>query len=199
MVGLALEFLPLPPAYRLTKRSGFRERDGPTNPSAEMSVWRGVLAGLVGGVIAAGAMSLVHKGLTGIGADAKQQKPWPDQPQEEDATVKVADRIARWILHRPLSEDQKPLAGNLVHYAFGASVGALYGGVADVVPRVTTATGLPFGVAVWLGAHVITVPALGLAEPPTRRRLSEEGLEFVLHLVYGAVTELVRRLARRVL
>lgn len=164
-----------------------------------MSVWRGVIAGLVGGVIAAGAMSVVHKGLTGISAGARQQKPPADQHQDEDATVKVADGIARWLLHRPLPEDKKPLAGNLVHYAFGASVGALYGGVAAVVPRVTTAVGLPFGVAVWLGAHVITVPALGLAEPPTRRPRSKEGLEFVLHLVYGAVTELVRRLARRAL
>jgi putative membrane protein len=98
-----------------------------------------------------------------------------------------------------LPENKKPLAGNVVHYAFGASVGALYGGVAAVVPRVTTAVGLSFGVAVWLGAHVILVPALGLAEPPTRRPLSKEGLEFLLHLVYGAVTEIVRRLVRPVL
>jgi uncharacterized membrane protein YagU involved in acid resistance len=161
-----------------------------------MSVWGGVIAGIVGGVIAAGAMSVVHKG---ISAGARQQKPPPDQHQDEDATVKVAEGIARRLFHRPLPEDKKPLAGNLVHYAFGAGVGALYGGFAAVVPRVTTAVGLPFGVAVWLGAHVITVPALGLAEPPTRRPLSKEGPEFVLHLVYGTVTELVRRLVRRAL
>jgi putative membrane protein len=165
-----------------------------------MSVWRGVIAGVVGGVIAAGAMSVVHKGLAGMSTGAPpQQTPPVQQPQDEDATVKVADGIARWLFHRPLAEDKKPLAGNLVHYAFGGGVGAIYGGVAAVVPRVTTAVGLPFGVAVWLGAHVITVPALGLAEPPTRRPLSKEGLEFLLHLVYGAVTELVRRLVRRAL
>jgi uncharacterized membrane protein YagU involved in acid resistance len=164
-----------------------------------MGIWRGVIAGLVGGVIAAGAMSLVHQSLAGISAGAPQPKPPPDQPQEEDATVKVADGIARRLLHRPLPEDKKPLASNLVHYAFGASVGALYGGVAAVVPRVTTAVGLPFGVAVWLGAHVVAVPALGLAEPPTRRPVSKEGQEFVLHLVYGAVTEIVRALIRKVL
>ena len=159
-------------------------------------MWRGVVAGLVGGVIAAGAMSVAHKmagSLTGAA-----QKPPPDQREEEDSTVKVADGMARWILQRPLTENEKPLASNLVHYAFGASVGALYGGVATFVPRVTAGVGLPFGVAVWLGAHVIAVPALGLAEPPTRRPRSEEGLEFALHLVYGVVTELVRRLVGRV-
>jgi uncharacterized membrane protein YagU involved in acid resistance len=163
-----------------------------------MRIWRGVMAGLVGGVVAAGAMSVVHKSLAGISAGGRQQKPSPEQHQDEDATVKVADGIARWFLHSPLPEDKKPLAGNLVHYAFGASVGALYGAGAAVVPSVTTAVGLPFGVAVWLGAHVITVPALGLAEPPTHRPRSKEALELVLHLVYGAVTELVRRLARPV-
>ena len=185
--------------YQLPKRSGVRERDGPTNPSEHMRIWRGVIAGLVGGVIAAGAMSIVHKSVTGIIGDAPQQKPRPDQQQDEDATVKVADGIARWLFHRPLPENKKPLAGNLVHYAFGGSIGALYGGVATIAPRVTAAVGLPFGIAVWLGAHVITVPALGLAEPPTRQPPSKEGLEFVLHLVYGAVTELVRRLAHRAL
>jgi len=164
-----------------------------------MRAWRGVIAGLVGGLVAAGAMSIVHKSLAGISAGARQHTPPTNQHQNEDATVKVAGGFARWLLHHPLPEDTKPLAGNLVHYAFGASVGALYGGVAAVTPRVTTAAGLPFGVAVWLGAHVITVPALGLAEPPTRQPPSKEGLEFVLHLIYGAVTELMRRLAHLVL
>jgi len=158
-----------------------------------------MLTGLVGGVIDASAMSIHHKSLAGIGIRSPQQKPAPDSHQDEDVTVKVADGIVRWLLHRPLSEDKKPLAGNLVHYAFGGSIGAIYGGVAVVAPRVTAAVGLPFGVAVWLGAHVITVPALGLAEPPTRQPRSKEGLELALHLVYGAVTELVRRLAHRVL
>jgi uncharacterized membrane protein YagU involved in acid resistance len=164
-----------------------------------MNVWRGVLAGIVGGVIAAGAMSLVHHGVAAINTRSREQPPPADQAQGEDATVKVADAISRRLLHRPVPEDKKPLAGNLVHYAFGAGVGALYGGVAAVVPGVTTGFGLPFGAAVWLGAHVITVPALGLAEPPTRRPFAKEALEFVLHLLYGAVTEGARRLVRRVL
>ena len=99
----------------------------------------------------------------------------------------------------PLPEDKKPLAGTIVHYAFGAGVGGLYGGLATVVPRLTVGLGLPFGVAVWLGAHVIMVPALGLAAPPLREPPLKEAFEFVLHLVYGAVTEGARRLIRQAL
>lgn len=164
-----------------------------------MGIWRGMIAGLVGGVIAAGAMSVVHKGLVGIMSPLWPPAPAAHQPQDEDATVKVAGRITRWVLRRPLPENRKPVAGHVVHYAFGAAVGALYGGVASVAPRVTAALGLPFGVAVWLGAHVIMVPALGLAAPLTRQPPSKEAIEFVLHLVYGAVTEVVRRSVLRVL
>jgi putative membrane protein len=76
-------------------------------------------------------------------------------------------------------------------------VGALYGAAAAIVPVVAVAVGVPFGAAVWLGAHVIAVPAIGLAEPPTHRPLGKEAEELGLHLVYGSVTGLVRRLLRR--
>jgi putative membrane protein len=154
-----------------------------------MAILRGIVAGLVAGIVGAGAMSIAHKAFPAAA----------EQEQGEDSTVKVADSLTRRLLGRPLPDDKKPLAGNIVHYAFGAGVGALYGGLAAVVPRVTVALGLPFGVAVWLGAHVIMVPALGLAAPPTRQPLSKEALELALHLVYGAVTELGRRLIRQTL
>ena len=162
-----------------------------------MAILRGIVAGLVAGAVGAGAMSLVHKGLTAVTSGARPPTAAAQQQQDEDPTVKVADAITRPLRHRPLAEDEKPLAGNLVHYGFGAGVGGLYGGLAAVMPRVTAALGLPFGGAVWLGAHVIMVPALRLAPPPTRQPLTKEAVELVLHLVYGAVTELGRRLIRR--
>jgi putative membrane protein len=75
-------------------------------------------------------------------------------------------------------------------------VGAVYGAAAEIIPMVSRGFGLPFGAAVRLGAHVVAVPALGLTESPVRRPVAEEAKEFGLHLVYGSVTELVRRLLR---
>ena len=164
-----------------------------------MGAWRGTIAGLAGGVIAAGAMSLAHKGVGGFIAGTSPPAPGGEVQASEDATVKVADGLTGWLVNRPLPEDRKPLAASIVHYAFGAGVGGFYGGVAEAWPRVTMLLGLPFGVGVWLGAHVIAVPALGLAAPPTRQPSSKEALELFLHLVYGAVTEGVRRLVRRAL
>lgn len=161
-----------------------------------MAILRGILAGLIAGAVGAGAMSLVHKGLSAATSASRPPTAAAQQERDEDPTVKVADAITRPLLHRPLPEDKKPLAGNLVHYAFGAGVGGLYGALATIMPRVTVARGLPFGVVVWLAAHVIMVPALGLAPPLTRQPSLKEASELVLHLVYGAVTELGRRVMR---
>jgi putative membrane protein len=138
------------------------------------SIWRGALAGFVGGLLAAGAMSLAH-----------QMLPKPDAPADEgeDATVKTADAVLRGVVKRPLPEAAKPAASQIVHYAFGGSMGAMYGAVAELVPRVSTGLGVPFGLAVWLGAHAITVPALGLADSPARRPLANEAPELGLHVV----------------
>jgi putative membrane protein len=147
---------------------------------------RGALVGLLGGLLAAGAMSLMHRML----ADG-DRGGIPSTPPE-DPTVKVATRLVGYRL----DEAEKAPAGSVVHYAFGAVVGAVYGAAAEIIPMVSRAFGLPFGAAVWLGAHVVAVPALGLAEFPVRRPVAEEAEEFGLHLVYGSVTELVRRLLR---
>jgi putative membrane protein len=155
---------------------------------------RGAGAGFVGGLVAAGAMSVAHALNAALAAEPEDAAA-PQGSKEEDATVKVA-AVVTGLAGRQLEEAAKPMAGTLVHYAFGGLVGAAYGVAAEVVPTVTAAVGLSFGVAVWLGAHVVTVPALGLAEPPTRRPVRKEAEEFGLHLVYGVTTELVRRLLR---
>lgn len=86
-----------------------------------------------------------------------------------------------------------------MHYAFGSSVAAVYGAAAEYASAVTKGLGLPFGAAVWLGAHAITVPALGLSPPVTQSTPSAEIAEFLAHLLYGGVTELVRSRFRRFL
>ena len=149
---------------------------------------RGAAAGLVGGLLAAGAMSLTHTVLSDRDPAGGQSKP-------DDATVKVAAAATSLVGYR-LGQAEKAPAGSVVHYAFGAVVGAVYGAAAEIVPMVSRVFGLPFGAAVWLGAHVVAVPALGLAGSPVRQPATKEAEEFGLHLVYGTITELVRRLLR---
>jgi putative membrane protein len=153
-----------------------------------------VVGGLLGGLIGAGVMSAGHAVLTTMAG----RDPAPAATQEEDATVKVADHLSRTVRGRPLDPSEKPAAGHVVHYGFGAVMGLLYGAAAVAVPAVTVGAGTGFGVAVWLGAHAIVVPALGLARSPLQQPLSKEAIELILHIAYGLTVGLGRRGAVRI-
>jgi|ERR1051326_8676666 uncharacterized membrane protein YagU involved in acid resistance len=152
------------------------------------SLWKGFLAGAIGGLAASFAMSQFH-------ALVQKEEP-PTQTSGEDSTVKVASAVSRAMFHHELTPQEKKVAQPAVHYSFGTSVGAIYGTAVEFVPLLRTGWGLPFGTAVWLGAHVITVPALGFSEPVTQSTPAKEAAEFGAHLVYGAVAEGIRRLLR---
>lgn len=131
------------------------------------------------------AMSLFHQSLA---------PPPSKEEQRADSTVKTAGAIYRKVTGHDLADSQKDLAGPLVHYSFGALLGAVYGAAQ---PAASMGYGLPFGAAVWLGAHEIAVPSLGLAPPPTQEPLSSHATELAGHLIYGATVWAVWRVLRR--
>ncbi len=153
------------------------------------SSWKGFTVGALGGLAASFAMGQFHQLFYKAEASSL--------PAEEDSTVKAAAAISRSIFHHKLTPEQKKIAGPAMHYGFGASVAALYGVAAEFNPLVRAGWGIPFGAAVWLGAHVIAVPALGMSAPISKSTTRQEATELGAHLVYGAVVEGVRRLLRR--
>ena len=112
---------------------------------------RGLLAGALGGLIACFAMSQFHSFF--------QKAESPAEDEQEDSTVKTASAVSQKIFHHELTPHQKKIAGPAVHYGFGVSIASCYGATVEVLPILRTGLGMPFGAAVWLGAHVITVPA----------------------------------------
>jgi putative membrane protein len=157
------------------------------------AIWKGLLAGFAGGLAASWAMGQTN------GLLLKLMRNKPMQQEGEDSTEKTAKAVSRGLLGRELTEDQAKAAGPVVHYVFGSSAAALYGAATEYAPAATAGFGLPFGAAVWLGAHVIAVPALGLSPPVTQSPPSTEVAELLAHLLYGGVTELVRSRVRRLL
>ena len=153
------------------------------------SVFASLIGGLLGGLIGAGVMSAGHALITRVAGDSPA--PPANSDQDEDSTVKVAQHLSRVVRGRPLSDHEKPMAGHLVHYGFGTSMGLLYGAAAAVLPAVRFGAGTAYGAAVWLGAHAIVVPALGLARSPLSEPLTKEARELALHLAYGLAVGLV--------
>jgi putative membrane protein len=121
------------------------------------------------------------------------------QKEEEPATVKAADAISRELFDHRLTKSERRVAGPVMHYAFAANTGMIYGALAELTPLATTGFGMPFGAAVWAVADEAVVPALGLSKPPTEYPLSNHLYSLASHLVYGASTEAARRLTRRLL
>lgn len=194
----------------MTEKSGNREPN----------VLKGALAGFIGGLVASWTMNqfqaALGKLMEGVEKAHGAQSLKPDEggpgnslqtnreseedgEEEEDATEKVADAISENIFGHELEEDEKETAGAAVHYAFGASMGGVYGIAAEVVPEVCAGLGLPFGAVFWLTADEMVVPLLGLAKPPTEYPLSTHAYSLASHLVYGLTAELVRKSVRQVM
>jgi putative membrane protein len=186
-----------------------------THHRDERDVLKGIVAGLIGGLVASCSMNRFQAAWTRLaegfekphGAQSMQpsagektgQRPSQNQEDQDDATVEAAKIISESIFGHELEESEKKPAGAAVHYAFGTATGGLYGAIAEVTPEVTTGAGLPFGAIFWVVADETAVPLLGLSKGPTEYSLSTHVYAFVSHLVYGLSAELTRRTVRSML
>jgi putative membrane protein len=192
---------------------------GRESGNRETDVLKGAIAGFIGGLVASWTMNQFQAALSKVmegiekphgaqslkpeggqeGVEEMKRRPEEDSEEQEDATEKVADAISENIFGHELEKDEKELAGAVVHYAFGAAMGGVYGIAAEVVPEVSTGLGAPFGAVFWMTADEMAVPLLGLAKPPTEYPLSTHVYALASHLVYGLTAEVVRRAVRSAL
>jgi Protein of unknown function (DUF1440) len=186
------------------------------------NVWKGLAAGLVGGLVASWTMnrfqdvwSKLAKGIEswqdnqfqdvwcefaeGLersrGSQVSQQGPKPDV--QDDTTVRAASAVAQSLFNHTLTQSEKKIAGPAVHYILGTGVGGLYGAAAEIAPKVTAGTGLPFGAVFWLVVDEGAVPLLRLSEGPKAYPLSTHAYALSSHFVYGLTAEVVRRALRK--
>ena len=164
---------------------------------------RGVLAGVLGGLAASWVMNEFSAGPGKKLTKAVQSKDEKDQSEAEpngrekqDSTMKTADTLATAVTGEHLTQEQQETGGPMVHYAFGAAMGGLYGGLAEYSGAMRSGFGTTFATALFTGADLFAIPALKLSGPPTEQTASSLATPYAAHLVYGVTTELVRRLVR---
>ena len=165
---------------------------------------RGVLAGVAGGLVASWVM---NQWSAGPGSALSERLETPEDKEQlsagsdgEDATMKAADKLtalAKGGQH--LTHEERADGGPVVHYAFGALMGGLYGGLAEYSSLVRSGFGTTFATALFVGGDLLAVPNLGLSKPLSEYPASSYANPLTAHIVYGATTELVRRLIRRIL
>jgi putative membrane protein len=171
------------------------------NQQRNRSAWKGLVAGVIGGVIASWAMDrFQYWWLSFGGGDVRQlqQTQREEGNQEEPATVKSASAISEGVFGHSLTV-QEEIAGPIVHYAVGTTAGAVYGVAAEYEPDVTTLAGIPFGTAFWMIIDEGALPLLGLAKGPAAYPISTHAYALASHLVFGLTAEVVRSTVRRAL
>src|ERR1700679_3930460 len=146
------------------------------------SLAKGLLAGLIGGLVATAVKTLA-------------EKIYPPRTHgEPEPTGVLAEKIAGHEL-----AVRQTVAPESIHWGFGALAGAAYGGVAEYFPAATSKDGAAFGMALSSLTHGTALPAMGFSAEPEDQTARERTSEMATHVVYGVVTETVRRVVRKML
>lgn len=149
----------------------------------ERSVVKGAVAGLIGGLVGAGAKMLVENIF----------------PPRVEGQVPPPVALAEQVTGHSLPEDQKRAAMQGIHWGFGAVAGAVYGAAVEIEPSLGAWKGAAFGVTLNRLTHESLLPKLGLSKPKNKQPAQERISEWVSHAVYGIFTDTVRRGVRRAL
>jgi len=195
-----------------------------TNRCRRSDLWKGVAAGLVGGLVASWTMNRFQDvwskfaksveswqtnqfqnvwgefadGLVEL-SDTQASKPGATPAVQDDTTVRAASAVSEGLFNHKLTQSEKKIAGPAVHYVLGTGVGGLYGAAAEMAPKVTAGIGLPFGAVFWLVVDEGAVPLIGLSKGPTAYSLSTHAYALSSHFVYGFTAEIVRSGLRKVM
>jgi putative membrane protein len=180
-----------------------------------MSPRRNVAAGLAAGAVSGLAASwLMLRFIQGPGfrlqeslkSDAERRadragarhRAATGTPEPETVTMQAADVFAS---HAPggrhLSREEKEQGGTVVHYAFGALMGAAYGVASEFTSLPGLGLGTVFGTVLWLNTDLWSVPAVGFSKWPGEEPAGAHVSHWLAHLVYGTGMEATRRLLRR--
>ncbi len=173
----------------------------------EPNVWKGIVAGVAGGLAATWAMSeaqaLWTRAVDGrepqSAAGRHDARDWQERTEGQNSNEIAAQSIAEHTVGRRLDRRELAVGAAAAHYAFGTAAGALYGALAETAHPVTRGGGLGYGTFVWAGADEMAMPALGLSGPTTERPLEAHAQALMAHLVFGLTLETVRRTVRRMM
>ncbi|NUQ17190.1 MAG: DUF1440 domain-containing protein [Sphingomonas sp.] len=158
---------------------------------------RDLIVGVVSGIAAAWVMNAFQNGWSAVSKSIRRGDAQSEASREasEPTTVKAADRVSGVVVGGPVAEPHRSIAGNAVHYAFGAYLGGFYALLASNFPNVRAGFGSLYGTAVWMFADEFLVPGAELSPPPRQVAPSTHVYAMVSHWVFGAALEGSRRAA----
>ena len=168
------------------------------------SALKGFAAGMLGGAVGTLVLNLFQqaslKGTSAVEDNVHDAHTYTHQQEAllkgfDKAHTQTAETVAASV-GLPLSTSQKKHAAPVAEYAFGMLCGGVYGVLAEYLPQTTSGFGTVYGAALFTGASEVVLPALGMVPMPDERTPIQHLGGLSGNMVYGAVTEAVRRTLR---
>jgi hypothetical protein len=153
------------------------------------SVLADVVDGAIAGAVATWAMGKVTTYL--YGKETHRAREREDAARQGKTAYGVAaERLARFA-GTTLSDDQRKVYGERIHWLLGITAGAFYGVLRNRVPDRALARGLAFGAAFWLLVDEGATPALGLTPGPGAFPWQTHARGLAGHLAFGTIADRV--------
>lgn len=107
-------------------------------------------------------------------------------------------KITMGVLHRlgikrHMSRPEEQKTAWAAHFAYGTSMGSLYGIVSSKVPGPSPVKGIVFGLAVWAASYLGWLPVMNLPGAATEVTAQKNAQMIVAHVVWGGTLGVVLR------
>jgi len=149
---------------------------------------KGALAGAAGTAVMSAFMERAPKLLENLGVQLPAERPGPTAPDSPNEAV--AQRVASGVVRQPLDAEEKPTAGEAVHWTYGAAWGAFFGVMQSTLKLPHLVHGTIFGVLVGVVADTL-LPAMRLQRDPRTNPAPTNLMHMGAHVVYGIATAAV--------
>jgi hypothetical protein len=108
----------------------------------------------------------------------------------------VPQAAEEWLAHRTgLGRDAHPVLHHVtdqaMHLGYGATLGIAYAMATRGRSGNFVARGIAYGLATWVGGSWLLLPLLRAKQAPWRKHVSENAVDLLAHLTFGAATALL--------
>ena len=141
--------------------------------------------GAIAGLASAAAMSVFRLAWEGITRHRVRDGIFGF---DREADVVSANLVNELVLRKPLPVEAAAKLGLILHYVYGALLGATYAAVRKNEPKVGRGRGIPAGAVIWLAADEVPIALSGISSQADRS-FASHGAALAAHLLYAATLE----------
>lgn len=139
-----------------------------------------LITGALSGLLATAPMTAVMFALWRL-LPRRQRYPLPPR-------LLTANLLRRLGLRQEVSQEQEKALTWVLHFAYGAGIGALFAALYRLLRLPPVLLGALYGLLIWVGSYKGWLPAFTLLPDASRQPDERNALMIAAHLVWGAVT-----------